>query len=509
MRARRAEAGVALLISIFILLLISVVAIALIVSSGTESALAGNYRSSTDVYYAALAGVEEVRARLASKNPNSFINTDPSFLPAAGTPLAVCSAYYVLNPLGSESVTPWISGSTYADNEFGSEFLSSGCSMPSSPPTANSIWKRNPLNTLSFPGPLYKWVRINAVSEQSLNVDVSPYDGTKSPTTPIYYDGTNLNDQNNGSQVLEITALAVLPNGSQKLVQYLAAPAPITLPPLLAALTLSDSASNPATFHAPAGNSSYSVQGNNYDCSGNPSITPAPAYPAIGVFTTADTLSTGPVIGGIPSTPPSVRTSYTGSGAAPDVENIAASFPPNLLIPANLDALAQTIIQNADVVITPGPTQSPICPSTPTLPPYTACGAQLTPLGMSPSNILTVVVQGNLDISNWSNDGYGLLLVTGTFTYDPDTTWNGIVFVVGQGIVNGNHLQYKQINGAMFVAKTRDGSNHVLAGSNLGGASVSFTDTMQGYGIRYSNCWIQKATPTGNYKILSFHEIAQ
>jgi Tfp pilus assembly protein PilX len=47
---RRTETGIALLISIFILLLISVVAIALIVSSGTESALAGNYRSSTGVY---------------------------------------------------------------------------------------------------------------------------------------------------------------------------------------------------------------------------------------------------------------------------------------------------------------------------------------------------------------------------------------------------------------------------------------------------------------------------
>ncbi len=53
-----------MLIAIFILLLIGAVAIALVVSSGTESALAGNYRSSTTVYYAAVAGLEEVRARL-------------------------------------------------------------------------------------------------------------------------------------------------------------------------------------------------------------------------------------------------------------------------------------------------------------------------------------------------------------------------------------------------------------------------------------------------------------
>ena len=88
-RKRQKEAGIALLIAIFILLLIGVAAIALVVSSGTESALAGNYRSSTSVYYAAVAGLEEARSRLRSNNPNSFSNLPPgSFLPPPGTPLA-------------------------------------------------------------------------------------------------------------------------------------------------------------------------------------------------------------------------------------------------------------------------------------------------------------------------------------------------------------------------------------------------------------------------------------
>ena len=62
------ERGVALLIAIFALLLISVVGIALIVSTGTDSALARNYRTSTGAYYAALAGLEEGRGRLLWKN---------------------------------------------------------------------------------------------------------------------------------------------------------------------------------------------------------------------------------------------------------------------------------------------------------------------------------------------------------------------------------------------------------------------------------------------------------
>ncbi len=69
----RRERGVALLIAIFALLLVSVVAIALIVSSGTDSALASNYRTSTGAYYAALAGLEEGRGRLLLKN-SAFIN---------------------------------------------------------------------------------------------------------------------------------------------------------------------------------------------------------------------------------------------------------------------------------------------------------------------------------------------------------------------------------------------------------------------------------------------------
>ena len=69
----RSERGAALLIAIFALLLISVVGIALIVSTGTDSALTGNYRTSASAYYAAVAGLEEARGRLLWKNPN-YIN---------------------------------------------------------------------------------------------------------------------------------------------------------------------------------------------------------------------------------------------------------------------------------------------------------------------------------------------------------------------------------------------------------------------------------------------------
>src|SRR5258708_29504742 len=181
-RARRPEKGIALLISIFVLLLISVVAIALIVSSGTETALAGNYRSSTGVYYAALAGLEEARGRLLAKDPNSFQKA-AGFLPSPGTQLNIGEVRYVLNPLPTDGNVL----TTYPDTEYDTEFGSGALAAATTFKTTASIWNKSPLNGLPVSGPLYKWVRINAVSEKSLNLDVGPaYDGFKDPVTPVF-----------------------------------------------------------------------------------------------------------------------------------------------------------------------------------------------------------------------------------------------------------------------------------------------------------------------------------
>jgi hypothetical protein len=502
MRNQRREAGIALLIAIFVLLLISVVGIALIVSSSTESALAGNYRSATGVYYASLAGLEEARGRLLARNPNYFSKTPPAnFLPPPGTQWDIGYVRYILNPGPADpanTLTVW--PDTEYDSEFGAGKLGAANQL-----TTQSLWNVAPLNALPVPGPLYKWVRINAVSEVSLNRQVAPFDGhAADPAKPIYYDGTRLTiDPTGAREVLEITSLAVLPNGtqnnSQKIVQYLAAPAPITLPPFLAALTLSGSPGNSPVFQAPANNAAYAVKGDNYLCNGNPAATPGPVE-AVGLFGDYSGNSYNSdlsgIVGGIPTNASGTNTqpNYTGlQPPAPDVQYLNA-FPANLQTPSQIDAIAQMIIQNADAVVPAGSN------STQT--------AYLTSLGMSPTNIMTVVANGDLDISSWSHDGFGLLLVTGTFTYDPDTNWNGIILVIGQGIVNGSHMQFKQINGAMFVAKTRNPDGTLITG-RIGGASVSFSPSMQGNGMRYSSCWIQKAQPTAGYQVLSFHEISQ
>jgi hypothetical protein len=490
-RKRQSEAGIALLISIFVLLLISVVAIALIVSSGTESALAGNYRSSTGVYYAALSGLEEARGRLLSKNPSSFKTTAPSFLPAPGATLPIGSVAYVLNPGPTESSGTLLT--TYPDAQYDTEF-GSGALASATITTTNSVWNRSPLNSLSVPGPLYKWVRINAVSEVSLNLDVDS-DSLADSTTPLYYDGAHFsNNSSVGPQVLEITSFAALPNGSQKLLQYLVTASPITLPPFLAALTLAGSSGNGIAFTPPDSNPSYFVKGNNQDCNGNP--VGGSAVDAVGVFTNSDiTAAKTGGNGGAGIQPWFMRQFYTGLNPWPDVQNIGGLFPAALQTPSQLNAIAQAILQNPDAVVPAGD--------------WSVQTAFMNSLGMSPFNMKTVVANGDLDLSHWNNTGYGLLLVTGNFTFDPDNGWRGIILVIGEGkIINTDDNGSREIDGAVFVAKTTS-SGVALPDPNLGGASVIFDDHMEGTGIRYSSCWIKKAQPIDSYKILSFHEISQ
>ncbi len=123
---------------------------------------------------------------------------------------------------------------------------------------------------------------------------------------------------------------------------------------------------------------------------------------------------------------------------------------------------------------------------------------------MSSSNPMTVVINGNLDLNGWHNTGYGLLLVIGNLNYDPDVSWNGIVMVVGQGKVTGSKNGSGVINGAILIAKTRDPYGALITGSHLGDSSADFNfngSSTGGQGIRYSNCWVQRARPTCNMKI--------
>jgi hypothetical protein len=341
-------------------------------------------------------------------------------------------------------------------------------------------------------------VRINPVTAAALNLDVNssgnppPYDST----TPLYFDGTGLNLNSSGMQALEVTAFAYMPDKSTRMLQYVVAPLNLNFP---AALTLDG---NGVTYAGPTGPNSnlFSVSGNDPTPTSVPArtcISPPPSapVPAVGYTNSGDY---GPVSGG---TNPN-QANYTGYGyvppppppGTPSVGQVNVNLPANFQKPSTLDALVQTISRNADVTINGPATQS----SMPTS-----------------ANPMVVVVNGDLDLSGWNNTGYGLLLVMGKLTYDPDASWEGIVLVIGNEVdpvtFEGAHSGGGRIDGAVLVAQTRDATGKLLPDPNLGPASVkfdpSFHPTPPSAGIYYNTCAISQAQSLIGYQVLSFREI--
>ena len=69
---RRRESGVALLLSILALLLLSAIAAGMMYMANTETLVSNNFRQEEKVYFAARSGVEEVRDRMFPGNPNTI-----------------------------------------------------------------------------------------------------------------------------------------------------------------------------------------------------------------------------------------------------------------------------------------------------------------------------------------------------------------------------------------------------------------------------------------------------
>ena len=486
--SRKSERGVALFIAIFALLLISVVALALMVMAGTETSLNSNYKSSVQAFYDAKAGVEEARGRLWAGHPNSIaaLLIDP----ATGM-MPVGKAVYILNPAGAEVVNPidMSAGNQYADRQYINEW---GGNPPATATTTASVSTQ-----AGVPGPLYKWVRITPRTEKSENVDVNG-DGFTDPVNPLYYDGAQqfpyssvtgpivgLNPVGSTQyQVFEVTALAVTPSGSQRMVQYTVSQTNMNLQ-FPSALTFDGLT---PTYNAPNSNP-FDMNGN--DRSGS---NPAPtctvpvqlSKPAVGVISPADIATAA---SGIPS---NRLNHYLGSGGTPSVANV--TLPTNEDSVSSLNNLVAQIAKAGTVVTGPASQGSINLGS--------ASNPQITVVQADPN---VPGSTGDLTLTG-NNTGYGILVVTGTLTFSGNSGWRGIVLVVGQGSLQENGGGNNEYDGAMLVAKTLDAQGHPLA--TLGAPVVNWNGG-GGNGVYYDSCWIANASKGLNYSVLSFREISQ
>ena len=312
-------------------------------------------------------------------------------------------------------------------------------------------------------------------------------DGVTDNAIPLYYDSAlvppklivNAAPPSTAQQVFQITALAVLPNRSEKLLQYTVAPKTFNLN-FPSALTIG---ANNVSFTG-ANSNGYMVNGQDGSGSGPavPGCTtnPATVRNAIGTTNPSDVSA---IVGGIPS---NRLSHYTGAGGTtPNVAQV--SLATSLDTPLDTYNTIQSITSAADLVISGNATNADM------------------PAAMSASNPMTVVVDGNFSMTG-NYTGYGLLVVTGNFAYSGNTGWNGIVLVVGDGTTtyNGNGGGNNSFNGAIYVATIWDSNRNLL--SSFGPVSYDISGG-GGNGVYYDSCWIKNSQKPATFQVLSFREI--
>jgi len=213
------------------------------------------------------------------------------------------------------------------------------------------------------------------------------------------------------------------------------------------------------------------------------------SVPAIGVTEPAGggAANKNAVIAGIPVPPVTNYNNYSGGGLPNPSVADGVSLPTSLLTPANVSQFINQVSQNADLVVQHDATQSDI------------------PSGMSATTPMTIVVNGNLNLANFT--GYGLLIVNGNFTYSGDSGWNGIVIVAGNGTTTftGTGTGGSGFHGAIFVGTIKDSLGNVLP--SFGDVTYDLSGDA-GQGMYYNTCWVNKAQQFNGLKLLSFREIA-
>ena len=284
------ERGMALLLALFALLLLSAIGLFMVLASNTETHIDANYSNGLRSYYAARSGLEEVRDRMKYSSGSGGLS---DLLPqdVAGNTGGVL---YVLNPASGETVDPTDPTSPYFDDQLCHDYASgvvakdTKCSMlpgtqnwnkAVASVTASSQPGYNPSTQLP-----YKWIRINMKTNRVADPYFVDQTGTSVPLdTRVCFDGeteqlspggTNPSCDANGMQtVYMLTSLAATPqtsgpNGSRKLMRVEVV-APSIRPP--GALTLGASATAPVLINSnssSAGIPTIAIDGRPHDIHG-------------------------------------------------------------------------------------------------------------------------------------------------------------------------------------------------------------------------------------------------
>jgi Tfp pilus assembly protein PilV len=497
---RNHERGMALILALLALLLISAVGLGMIYMSSTETSINNNYKDTQLAFFAMRGGLEEMRDRMRTNSVSPV--TIPTAMPGAAN-----SILYIVNPSGATDVVdPKTFGNTYFDDEFCHEsfvgstvaYVPPGTPCPSAgaPPggsVAAYVASASPFtNTAS--SLKYKWARITL--KQNGTFPNALVDSTQPATSQVCWNSTQAQEvvatalgyancaaaQTAGLMVAPIylvTALAITPQGSRRVGQYESAALNITPPPGALALD------GPAAVFNPAPNSNnYFASGNNsgaaaYNGPGGSAACPVTTPAVTPAISTGDQAGVTNLIGSSPpppngSIPSNRRSNYTGTGGAPSVVNQGSAGTNQLSgtwsSPAALNNLASSIGNGADVTYTCGI--------------GTPCSGS-GPYGTDAAPQITYV---NGDFNFGSNSGAGVLVVTGTLNISGNSSFDGLILVIGQGVINENGGGNGQFNGSIFLAKTNSSVSPFTQLATLASPLISWNGGGTN-GIQYNSCW--------------------
>ncbi len=241
----RGERGIALFVSILALLLLTAVAAGMIYLSSTETSISSNFKAEETAYFAARAGVEEVRDRMLPTTvyaaPYSIATQVATLALPPGNPAAL---YVMPSNVTMTDVTNTTSPNPYFDNELchdlsiGSMTQSTSANVRCTTLPSGSSWYPSTQPASAAPVALdYKWVRVTLKANNS-NTAV-PVNGSSTNANIVCWNGisevtaasTAASACNSltpiANPVYLVTALAVTPSGARRVVQQEIAQTPV------------------------------------------------------------------------------------------------------------------------------------------------------------------------------------------------------------------------------------------------------------------------------------------
>ncbi|MDP9162374.1 MAG: hypothetical protein M3O09_19380 [Acidobacteriota bacterium] len=478
------EQGVALILTLLALIVLSAIAAGLIYATNTDTAINSNYRAEQEAYFAAKAGLEEARERLRPNAPDTIAG--PTV-----TPSTTGGVMYLLNPAGNADVVqPWNTANTYFDDELCHENF---YTIPANPgkgirctaaPTGGTWYSTvnsdEPYFNTAAALP-YKWVRVTLKE----NGSTAPYcvDGScasANTTTEICWDGgkqilrpsaSTSCSAAGYSNILLLTSLAQTSSGARRLLSMEAAP-PVSLP-IQSAVYANSSAntgqalnvtgntepvcSKPSTYGVESGTSTVTTPGQG-NVTGSPAATRNNAgwpynLPALVTYMQSNATPINATGSGV-----------TGTGAG-------GNLPP---------------FTGPSAVLGTVPTVNPASGAVSTIP--------------SPGSPLTYYSPGDLTLGTNATasgvNGYGVLVVNGNLTINVSNGFNfyGLIVVTGNTtiIARNNTSVNPQIHGAIIV-----GGTFSAPISNMSGSISLFQDA----------CFVDKAMGQMPLAVLALREL--